>query len=196
MGFTRAAVGGKITAAMYNELADAPRIYTFVDALDRDGEATMVKGDLGYQVDTDITYRYDGSAWREWYVPWRAYTPTTTNVSGGTRAASYTRLGDLVQVSIMHTFAGADLTGQPTYSLPVNHVSAAVEWLDGTVLIRDNSAAAEHLGVVRKNAVGAIAPYSLLASGTYVSFANVNATTPFTWAIDDTLVMNFSYRAA
>lgn len=196
MGFTRAAVGGKITAAMYNELADAPRLYTFVDAPDRGVEATMVKGDFGYQVDTDITYRFNGSTWREWFVPWRAYTPTTVNVSGGTITGSWTRTGDRVTVSIMHTFAGANLTGQPTYSLPVNHLNASVEWLEGTVLLRDNSPAAEYLGVVRKNSTTGIAPYSFLASGTYVSFANVNATTPFTWAVDDTLVMNFSYRAA
>lgn len=196
MGFTRATVGGKITAAMYNELADAPRFYTWPTSAQRASTTSMSKGDFGYQVDTDITYRFDGSTWREWYVPWRAYTPTTTNVSGGTIAASYTRLGDLVQVSIMHTFAGANLTGQPTYSLPVNHLNTSVEWLEGTVLLRDNSPAAEYLGVVRKNSTTAIAPYSFLASGTYVSFANVNATTPFTWAVDDTLVMNFSYRAA
>lgn len=158
--------------------------------------ASAKLGDQAYALDTGVSYEWSGSAWKTIFVPWTAYTPITSNVSGGTVTGAWCRVGDLVQVSIMHTLTGADFTGQPTYSLPVNHVSTSTEWLDGTVLLRDNSAAAELLGVVRKSAATVIAPYCLLASGTYVSFANVNTTTPFTWAIDDTLVMNFSYRAA
>lgn len=196
MGFTRATVGDKITAGMYNELANAPRIYTFATAIARGLESTMVKGDFAYQTDNDILYRYDGAAWDEWYVPWRSYVPLTTNISGGTVTATYSRLGDMVYVKILLLLAGANFTGQPEFSLPINHASSDIEWLDGTVLLRDSSPVTEILGIIRKTSVSAVNPYVLSSSTPYAQFANVSATVPFTWDVNDTLVMNFAYRAA
>lgn len=157
--------------------------------------ASAKLGDTAYALETGVSYEWSGSAWKTIFVPWTAYTPSTSNVSGGTVTGAWCRVRDTVHVRIVHTLSGADLTGQPTYSLPINHYDGStIEWLDGTCLLRDSSPVTEMLGVIRKSNASTVAPYALAASLPFVQFDNVNATSPFTWGADDTLVMNFSYR--
>lgn len=178
-------------------------VYEHFDALV--GESKPTAGDLpptgnwpGRTImaeDTGAVYRWVGSTWKTVYVPWTSYTPTTTNVSGGTVTGQWSRVGDTIHVRIVHAFIGANLTGQPSYGLPVNHVDGSiVEWLAGSCLLRDSSPATELLGVLRKSNVSSVAPYALAASLSFVQFDNVTPTSPFTWGSGDTIVMNFSYR--
>jgi len=44
----------------------------------------MVTGDKAYQVDTGVTYRYNGAAWKGWESDWLTYTATLTGFVIGT----------------------------------------------------------------------------------------------------------------
>jgi len=69
------------------------------------------------------------------------------------------------------------------------------EWFQGTVMLRDASTGTELLGVARKLGTGeAVGPYAVNASTPYAQFANVSAAAPFTWAANDVVDMQFSYR--
>lgn len=146
-------------------------------------------------LDKKTVYRWNGTGWALFYAPWEAYTPTTSNISGGTINAAWTRLGDVVHVRIVHTLSGANFTGQPSYTLPVNHVDSAVEWLDGAVMLRDESGSAEYHGIIRKVSETTVSPFVSSVISSYVRINNVTATVPFTWASTDVLIMNFSYRS-
>lgn len=146
--------------------------------------------------DNGSIYRYYDGGWNHIHSEWDEYVPTTTNISGGSISAAWARTGDIVHVRISHVLTGANFSGQPSYSLPVEHLYSDIEWLDGMVMLRDSSPATEILGVVRKGDVNAVAPYVITASLSFANFGNISATNPFTWASGDSLVMNFSYRAA
>lgn len=63
MGFTTATVGGKVTAAMYNEHALGLRFYKAVDVAARDAIVGMAAGDYCLVTGTGVEYVYTGSAW-------------------------------------------------------------------------------------------------------------------------------------
>jgi hypothetical protein len=63
MGFTTATVGGKVTAAMYNEHASGVRWYKAVDVAARDAIVGMAEGDYCLVTGTGVKYIYTGSAW-------------------------------------------------------------------------------------------------------------------------------------
>lgn len=58
------------------------RNYWWANAAARTAATGMRKGDFGYQDDTDITYRYSGSAWVAWDSGVFTHTPTLTPGSG------------------------------------------------------------------------------------------------------------------
>lgn len=187
---------------------------TFTPRADHNALADWVRDKVGETVDTAASlpatgnwvgrtitalddngiHHYFASGWRQIYSEFNDYTPTTTNVTGGSIQAAWLKTGDLVHVSIRHTLAGANFTGQVTYTLPTPHTTSEVEWLEGTVMLRDASTSTEFPGVIRKNSTTAVAPYGLIVVGGFVQFSNVSATSPFTWGVNDILTMNFSYR--
>jgi hypothetical protein len=150
-----------------------------------------------FDTDDDTEYQHDGSGWYPVSHGWKAYTPSMTNVSGGSITGQYRLENGLVVVRIRHVLASAGVTGQPTYSLPVNANSTSLNHLIGSVLLVDSSAGNEYGGVVRKAAsvVNAVAPYVWGVGGTYLLFANVSASAPFTWASGDVIDMQFQYRS-
>lgn len=63
-------------------LAEVPR---FADATARDAALTApALGDLAVLTSDEVTYRYNGSAWKAWNSDWLTWTPTVTGWIGGT----------------------------------------------------------------------------------------------------------------
>ena len=138
-----------------------------------------------------------GSGWKLVFQDWTEYEPTTTSVTGGAVTGLFRRQGDQIDCQIRHVLSGSNFSGQPGYSLPVAAVSGVTEWFQGTVMLRDASAGTEILGVARKLGSGeSVGPYAVNASTPWAQFANVNASAPFTWAVNDVVDMQFSYRCA
>lgn len=144
--------------------------------------------------DTKTVVVWDGAAWIRFDTQWISYTPTRVNNSGGTLTAKYFRTGKKVDVIIRLVGGTIVAPGNPSFSLPFAAGNADVQWLPGTVLMRDDSAAAEILGIVRRSSSSTVIPYSIRSDGTFSSYASLGAETPFTWAAGDVLEMAFSYE--
>jgi hypothetical protein len=142
----------------------------------------------------DTLYQHDGTDWAPIWHDFKTYTPTTAGVSGGTLAARYMRVGHMISVEIRLSFSGANLTAQPTFTLPVT-AAMAPQFQAGTVTLYDANGS-EYPGVVRVNSTTVAGAYSQAVVSDEVIYGAVNATTPFTWASGDVLHMEFSYRAA
>jgi len=55
--------------------------YRWANAAARTAESGMRVGDIGFQVDTEVYYRYTGSSWRVWQQAQTTYTPTFGNTT-------------------------------------------------------------------------------------------------------------------
>lgn len=133
---------------------------------------------------------------------WTTYTPTYTNVSGGTtNYAKYIQIGKTVHVRVKYTLAGAGISGAITISLPVaahaDYVSASVEPFNGSAVFRKTPAtAASFTGVVRWASSTTVVLRVLDASGTSLQEVSTSSTLPHTWANTDFFAAAFSYEAA
>lgn len=96
MVYTQAAVGGTITASMYQEHAVELRRYMWANSSARTLQTGMVTGEFGYQVDTGKDYRYDGTSWVEQDTGWQtpALANSWTSVAGQT--IQYRRVDGIV----------------------------------------------------------------------------------------------------
>lgn len=186
--------------------------YRWANAAARTGQAGMRAGDLGYQVDTTITYRYDGSSWKYWASPKITFTPTLTNIAVGTggsarNVAYYTIAAGrcFVHGDLALGTSGASVSGaiQISVPLPGNNVlsgpaNSGIGQPMGTAKILD-------IGVQHYSAVAETASQSgtlvveirpLLASGTYVNPTTTSSTVPMTWSgagSSDLIAYDYSY---
>lgn len=132
-----------------------------------------------------------GSSWA-----WQSWTPTLTNISGGTlNYSKYIQIGKMVFVKFKYTLAGAGMGSAPTMTLPITAAadtasSETGETFPGTVSLI-NSATNYYQGSVMQR------------STTVVGFRTdtsellpVNATLPFTWGTNDYIMATFFYEAA
>lgn len=150
-------------------------------------------GRQAFIADTKTQAVWDGTEWLRFDTDWISYTPTRVGNSGGTLTGKYFRSGKKVDVQI-RMVGGAISANNPSFTLPFNAADANVQWLPGTVLMRDDSASTELFGITRKMTVSTVSPYVLSASTTYAQFASVGTGVPFTWAASDVLEMAFSYE--
>lgn len=143
--------------------------------------------------DTKTVAVWNGSAWIRFDTQWIAYTPTRVNNSGGVLTAKYFRTGKKVDVIIR--LVGGTISGNnPSFTLPFAAGDSNIQWLPGTVLMRDDSANAEFLGVIRRTNSTTVVPYSILTNDLHATFGSLSASGPFTWAAADVLELAFSYE--
>lgn len=125
--------------------------------------------------------------------PWTAYTPTLTNwtLGNGTLTGRWSSVGALVHYSITFTLGSTTTTaGNLIISLPANSVLPLAAPL-GIAALTDTSASSFQKGWV--HTTGALAnTVNVLTDAS----GRVNATTPFTWANGDQIIVNGSYEAA
>lgn len=163
--------------------------YFWTDSSGRTSQTGMRVNDLGYQADTDITYRYNGTAWRVWEKTPTAYTPAVT---GGTRTGGivkYSIGSGMVYVSgsiTLSAVSGDFSIGIPS-GLPIDTTFVgAVAFEDvGTNIF---------WGTALANSSTAIGFYASLASGTYASRGILSSTIPFTWASGDSIRFSVHYE--
>lgn len=131
-----------------------------------------------------------GGAWIDW-------TPTFTNVSGGTlNFAKYMKVGKVVNFRLYYTLAGAGVAGAVTVSLPVTMVSGQdathpigiASLLDAGVFI--------YHGVVLAASTTTAGIRVTNASATYSTYTQLSSTIPFTWGAGDGILISGTYEAA
>lgn len=83
-------------------------------------------GMLFYALDTKDMYLHDGTAWTLWHRPQTVYTPTLTNVTGGTPTATYT-IGPGKKLDLHMNMVAGTVTaaGSFSVSLPSGIATAA-----------------------------------------------------------------------
>jgi hypothetical protein len=135
-----------------------------------------------------------GGAWANW-------TPTLTNLSGGTITyAQYTQIGKSIFFRFKYTLAGAGVAGAFSLTPPVARRTttkgyATNDGINGNVTFTDDSTGALNYGPLLFNASGNIATFAWNAASTYLTITNLSSTVPFTWANLDSIVMAGSYEA-
>ena len=131
-----------------------------------------------------------GGSWQDW-------TPTLTNLSGGTlNFAKYMKVGKTVHFRFYYTLAGAGISGSVTISPPVTIASG----LDSTHPIGVGSlldfGTLIYQGVVLAASTTAIGIRVNNASATYTTYTQLSSTVPFTWGATDAILISGSYEAA
>ena len=131
-----------------------------------------------------------GGSWQDW-------TPTLTNLSGGTlNFAKYMKVGKTIHFRFYYTLAGAGISGAVTISPPVTMASG----MDSTHPIGVGSlldfGTLIYQGVVLAASTTAIGIRVNNASATYTTYTQLSSTVPFTWGATDAILISGSYEAA
>lgn len=152
--------------------------------------AVLTAAQLNAQVRDN--FKAIGDPWASWAPAWTA----TTNpvIGNGSLTAGVSLAGKMVNFWI-HLVAGSTTTfgtGGWQFNFPAGE--SAHRWIFQGVA-RDASAALSWPIMAERTAAGVLLVRAL-PSVAGSSFANVNATSPFTWATSDELFLSGTYEAA
>jgi len=142
---------------------------------------------------------YSYAAKPQGYPGYFNYTPTWTNVSGGTATyAVFAIVGKTVHFRVKYTLAGAGVSGSTVCSLPVATTAAQTgdTAINGRGMYLDaGNNTYDGFLTLSTTTTCTIRPTN--AAGTYVTFgANTSATVPFTFGSGDTISAAGSYEMA
>lgn len=200
-----------ITAAMADAEADQIAVrqiqsYKWADAAARTAATGMTEGDIGYQLDTNVNYLYDGAAWgasQGQVTAWVTYSPTLTNftVGAGGSPISTVRwryVGTMIEVDYKFVLGttGA-ITGAPRFTLPVTGASTYVSpAIRGVGSLIDISAGTIYMSFEAVTTSAGAATIYYNGSPAPPPLANISSTAPFTWAVGDILEGAFTFEPA
>lgn len=181
--------------------------YRWADAAARTAQTGMTINSQGYQIDTDMTYRYNGVSWKVWQKSSTAFTPTLSNVTvgaTGTNQGWYSVSAGIVKVRGVITLTGAGLAmgTQPTATLPLTPVliggsGVGISTPVGTCLLNDAGTRSHNGYVLITSALGSVAVFTAMGTSlSTVSATTVTSAVPFTWATGDQIQYEYSYEAA
>lgn len=165
--------------------------FRWADAAARGAQAGMVAGDRGYQIDTAVTYRYDGSAWVAWESDWITWATAPTNLTVGTGGSAstlqrYKWVAGCLSFEVKYVLgsSGSSVGTAPSINLPlsISLTMPSLPALTGEASLYDLSTTGSFYGKFRAETATAVRINSY--TGT---FANITATAPFTWAAGDIL---------
>jgi hypothetical protein len=154
-----------------------------------------VTGGSDYSVaDVAITDIYVGNAVLSVGFPQKFnYTPTPTNLSGGTiNVAKFMLVGKRVFVAFRYTCAGAGISGSVSVSLPIEAADMNYLNIIGNVTLRDSDPVTNYNGIVLCSSTNMILSVGK-SDGIYSNLGNLSATVPFTWAANDLIIIEASY---
>lgn len=186
--------------------------FRWANAAARAAQTGMVAGDVGYQADSGVQYRYSGSAWKPWGSDWITYTTTLSAASGtfavgtGGSAAQVSRYRyeqGRVRVSFKFVLgsSGSSMGTAPKFSLPVAavpppHGNAAYVGgsLGGTIF--DSSSGVARLLTVLSDDTSTTVVRLFYLDNVAGLLGSPTATAPWTWAAGDALQGEFIYDPA
>lgn len=202
-GFKTFAVGEKLTASDVNTYLMEQSVMEFATTAARDAAiASPSEGMFAYSAADDSYYVYSGSAWMPYNIVWKSYTPTLSNVtlgSGYTLSAAWAQLGELVVVNFYFALGSTSaITGDVSFSLPVNQASSNRSISAGLATVVDASPATRYAGTVLLSGTPGYAFIRVMnASGTYVTNTALSSSVPIAvWATSDAISANVIYEAA
>jgi hypothetical protein len=155
----------------------------------------------------EITYRYNGSAWKGWESNWTSYTPTLTGWAIGTGGVAaltghyrYAQGRVQVRVSLFLGTSGASVTGNPArISLPVSstalQTSPQIVPIGGGSLF-DTSAATAYRATIYQQTSAGVTDIVVGYAGTVDVLTAITGAGPFTWAAGDSARVEAEYDPA
>lgn len=149
------------------------------------------EGDLWFSTTDSIEYRYSASAsWVRWSSDWMSFSPTwgNTTVGNGSTPARYRYESGLVTAEYSILFGTTtSFTGSVSVPFPVQSSGSApmrqAISIDG--VLYDSSASSFYEARGRRSSSTVFFLQAAATSGSYVTHATVNGSTPFAWADGD-----------
>lgn len=180
--------------------------YVWADAAARAAETGMIAGEKGYQTDTKIVYRYDGSAWKAWESDWTTYTPTMTNYTVGTGGSVKNVWEWKYELGLVHVrfrtvlgssgFSVAPSSSVVSFALPVAMAALqhSFEPLNGTGVITSSTVSDRKIVTFLSDDsdVNEFRVYSVASP----DFLPITPTSPHTWAAGSRMSGEFTYKPA
>lgn len=192
--------GTLATASDVNTYLMKQSVMVFASSSARDAALTSpTEGMTTYQEDTNQVTVYSGSAWIPFDLGWTTYTPTLSNVtlgSGYTLSAAYVQIGKTVVVQFYFALGSTSaITGDLSFSLPVNQASSNRSASVGTCVVTDSSPATRYPGTVLLSGTPGYAFIRVgSASGAYLTQIAVSSSVPMTWATADSISTTIIYQ--
>jgi hypothetical protein len=193
--------GTLATASDVNTYLMDQSIMTFANASARNTAIpSPTEGMVTYQSTADHLTVYNGTDWIPFDIGWTTYTPTLAGVTlgtGYTLSAAYTTIAKTVIVQFYFALgATSAITGDVSFSLPINHASSNRSGQAGTCVIVDASPATRYPGTVLLSGTPG---YAFLrvgnAAGTYLTQVALSSSIPITtWAVNDSLSATIVYQ--
>lgn len=167
--------------------------YRWANQTARVAQTGMQIDALGYQVDTDTTYRYDGSTWRLWNVALRTFIPSFSGTIGnGTAIGQYSVSSGIVRAVAVITLGTTTSIGTAQVSYPVPRQQTYGTREIGRVLVRDISANNYYSMSAVAGTDSARPWYTTSTQGIITPLGS--SSSPFTMAQGDTLHYDFQYE--
>lgn len=196
-------VFGALATSVHNAMNSLGRDaggYRVASAAARDAIFTSpVIGNTVFRTDTNLTERYNGSAWKPWDSDWIAYTPSSSTITAGagTTVTRYRYENGRIRCHIRYTIgSGGNITGTLSVALPVTRaaLSHAYEMSSEIGNVYDTSLTTNYIVTVIANATSTT--QVVFGYGTPNITAFVTSAVPFTLAAGDVYEANFLYDPA
>jgi hypothetical protein len=143
---------------------------------------------LGQEIDTSVG---------EGLLAWKSYAPTLSSgwLNGnGTYDAKYCKIGKTVHWRVTFTVGSTTTKGSGmVMSLPVTAAATNSAVSAQGFLVTGST---RYVASVLYNSTSTINIGTSVASATYTTFNSMTATTPFTWATNDIVILAGTYEAA
>lgn len=156
-------------------------------------------GEQIFETDTDkyVARNAANNAWVD-AVPlgaWTSWTPTITNLTGGTVSSVYHKVGRLVNFRFKYTLAGAGMGTSPQFTLPFTaHADFQINMPIGSAVLLD-SGVLVYVGFPIMISTTTVAIVTINTSGATASTLSTTATVPFTWGAGDIVMVVGSYES-
>lgn len=168
-----------------------------------------------YETDTDLYKTYSGTAWEDGFKSgaWITYTPSVLSrgsgtdwaLGNGTITGRYQRVGRLIVGEVVcrfgstSTFGTKDLvlSGPVSYTVSgfIGDAIAATSCFDDSVgSVR--MGATLQIGPPTTGTTSTLRPEIFFVTGSQITTSTITSSSPFTWATNDYLSMEFIYEAA
>jgi hypothetical protein len=199
-----------ITSAMATSVQNAllfreAHSFAWANTTERSAQTGMAVGDIGYQIDNLVYYRWNGSAWKIWAKAPAGYTPTLVNITASSLVASYSIASGIVTVNgtinnSTTTTSGITMTLPTGFNIDTTYVyTGSLFHKLGTASYLDASASVVYDGFVAPNSATVVQFGRFVSSTANLTVGAVGgATNPFgaAWASGDLIAFNFSYPVA
>jgi hypothetical protein len=193
--------GTLATASDVNTYLMDQSVMVFTNATARNTAIpTPTEGMITYQTASDHYTIYNGTEWIPFDTAWQTYTPTLAGVtlgSGFTLSAAYAVIGKTVIVQFYFALGSTSaITGDVSFSLPINHASSNRSGQAGTCAITDASPATRYPGSILLSGTPGYAFFRVgNAAGTYLTQVALSSSVPIAvWAVNDSLTATVVYQ--